>query len=219
MRRSSSINTTLEDLENAIRFLNKELSVRDIENIYGDFNDPTFQAALKEAKGNLDDITRAVNLRNLVLLKNSYNKWMNIIDEKINEQGQKLEQARKELNIYTRSYNNSIEEEKKNYQTIQETLKLWQQKIGNLYYKELQGLASTYEQLRAQGRAYETRQILKAKNRVIEQENIVGKLEVEQTQLGIQLSRVEKQIYATQTQTLVNVMQGMFTMVLDNIIY
>lgn len=219
MRHSSSINTTLQDLENAIKFLNKELSVRDIENIYGDFNDPTFQAALKEVKGNLDDITRAVNLRSLVLLKNAYTKWMNIIDDKINKQGQKLEEARKNLNVYNKLYNKSIEEEKKNYQTIQETLKLWQQKIGNLYYKELQGLASTYEQLRAQGRAYETKQVLKAKNKVIEQENIVGELEVEQTKLGIQLSRVEKQIYATQMQTLVNVMQGMFTMVLDNIIY
>lgn len=219
MKASSSTSTTIQDLENAIRFLNKELSVRDIENIYGDFNDPTFQAALKEVKGNLDDITRAVNLRSLVLLKNAYTKWMNTLDEKINEQGQKLEDARKNLKVYTKLYNKSIEDEKKNYQTIQDTLKLWKQKIGNLYYKELQGLASTYEQLRAQGRAYETKQVLKAKNKVIEQENIVGELEVEQTQLGIQLSRVEKQIYFTQMSTLVNVMQNMFTMVLDNIIY
>lgn len=219
MRRSSSTNTSLQDLENAIRFLNKELSVRDIENIYGDFNDPTFQAALKEVKGNLDDITRAVNLRSLVLLKNSYNKWMNIIDEKINKKGQELEQANKTLNIYTRFYNNSIEEEKKNRQTIQETQKLWLQKIGNLYYEELQRLSSTWEQWMADAIAYNKRQVLKAKNKVIEQENIVGELEVEQTKLGIQLSRVEKQIYATQMATLVNVMQNMFTMVLDNIIY
>ena len=69
MRHSSSINTTLNDLENAMKFLNKELTVEDIENIYGDFNDPTFQSALKEAKQMVEGLITAYRLKDLNIIR------------------------------------------------------------------------------------------------------------------------------------------------------
>ena len=190
MRRSSSINTTLQDLENAIKFLNKELSVRDIENIYGDFNDPTFQAALKEVKGNLDDITRAVNLRNLVLLKNAYEKWADMLVSKIKSKVKEI--AAKETEL-------------KKLDEIADTLT--KMSLDDLSNEELLLVAKFTKQYGNQIEFQKKRnEILGAMNKKLEN-------------ISTQLSRVEKQIYATQMQTLVNVMQDMFTMVLDNIIY
>ena len=193
MKASSSTNTTVQDLENAIRFLNKELSVRDIENIYGDFNDPTFQAALREVKGNLDDITRAVNLRSLVLLKNAYEKWEKMLINKWKNQAQFILEKEKELEQWDKVVNLLVNLDKGAWDkfTNEELLLIarFTQKYGNKL---------NYQKMRVE---------------------VLEKQQKELEKVGNQLVGVNKQIYFTQMNTLVNVMQNMFTMVLDNIIY
>ena len=193
MRRSSSINTTLKDLENAIKFLNKELSVRDIENIYGDFNDPTFQAALKEVKGNLSDITRAVNLRSLIMLRNAYEKWEETLMDKWKKQAQLILIKDKEFKEWDKVAKLLVNLDKSEWDkfTNEELLLIAQfsQKYGNKLNYQKQRL------------------------------EILNKMQKELEKVDKQLVGVKKQIYFTQMSTLVNVMQDMFTMVLDNIIY
>lgn len=224
MSRSSSINTTLNDLENAMKFLNKELTVEDIENIYGDFNDPTFQSALKEAKQMVDGLIMAYKLKDLNIIRAVIEKNIRIINKAvIKGLGVARELRNKYLGAslmenlyYTKKFTYGEGRRRKTKVFTIESNDLFkpnsQSDVGKLVLKYQQQMESklnqnpnyismTYEKM-YQGQ-------LKA----------VEYWTGERTREKERLSKVEQQLYATNLQTLVNVIQDMFTMVLNNLYY
>lgn len=231
MRHSSSIRTSLNDLENAMKFLNKELTVEDIENIYGDFNDPTFQSALKEVKSNLDNITRAINLRSLVLLKNAMMGYKYMVNQALGVSIMSLRTAKRRINASNArigKYEKQLEE----YKPFNELLDsaILAEKAGKMTQELEDRLVNLINDMDDSGYLTKymelTTKHMKVSMNLIKEKVRYGKLEVEQNkllklrnQLNEKIQTVDKRIYATQMQTLVNVVQDMFTMVLNNIIY
>lgn len=231
MRHSSSTSTTIQDLENAMKFLNKELTVEDIENIYGDFNDPTFQSALREVKSNLDNITRAINLRSLVLLKNAMMGYKYMINQALGVSIMSLRTVQRRINA-SKARIGKYEKQLEEYKSFNELLdsavlvknagKMTQEledRLVNLIHDmDDSGYLTKYMEL--------TTKHMKVSMNLIKEEVRYGKLEVKQKELlklknrqDEKIQTVDMRIYATQMQTLVNVVQDMFTMVLNNINY
>lgn len=231
MRHSSSTSTTIQDLENAMKFLNKELTVEDIENIYGDFNDPAFQSALREVKGNLDNITRAINLRSLTLLKNAMMGYKYMINQALGVSIMSLRTIQRRINA-SKARMGKYEKQLEEYKSFNELLdsailvknagkmteELEDRLVNLIHDMDDSGYLTKYMEL--------TTKHMQVTNNLIKEQLRYGKLDVKRKdllkvrkQLDEKIQTVDKQIYTTQMQTLVNVMQDMFTMVLDNLYY
>lgn len=234
---SNSSKTTLKDLEIAIKFLNKEITVKDIEAIYGDFNDPKFQSALSQVKDLYGDIGRAINLRNLVLLRNSELKFQTILNNAIIEsefQLAGLTQYRKELKSHIDyELKREVEVQRLNMlryarMSVQDIFKEITASVPGII-KSMPGFNERYQQKAWNLKTGVTYRawVETQKDRLQELEHydaaiidVEGKINIQQAILSqnkIDVARLNKQIYLNQLQTLVNVTQGMFQMVIDNI--
>lgn len=224
MRHSSSTSTTLNDLENAMKFLNKELTVEDIENIYGDFNDPTFQSALKEAKQMVDGLIMAYRLRDLNTIKAVIEKNIRIINKAVigglevarNLRSKYLGASMLENLYYTEKFTQGEGRRRKTKTFTIESNSLVkpnsQSDVGKLVLKYQQQMesklnknpyyVSTFYEKEYQGQ-------LKAVQYWSER----GREEAQK------IVTIDKRIYGINLQTLVNVIQDMFTMVLNNLYY
>ena len=233
----NSSKTTLKDLEIAIKFLNKEITVKDVEDIYGNFNDPKFQSALSQVKDLYGDIGRAINLRNLVLLRNSELKFQSILNNAIVEsefQLAGLTQYRKELESHVNyELKKEVEAQRLNMlryarMSVNDIFKEITASVPGVI-KAMPGFTERYQQKAWDLKTGVTYRawVLTQKDRLQELEHydaaiieVEGKINIQQAILSqgrINIARLNKQIYLNQLQTLVNVTQGMFQMVIDNI--
>lgn len=233
----NSSKTTLKDLEIAIKFLNKEITVKDVEDIYGNFNDPKFQSALSQVKDLYGDIGRAINLRNLVLLRDSAIKFHSILYKAIIRGGFRLTN----LTQYKKELKSHIDYELKEEVEAQRLnmLRYAQMSIDDIFEEitaSVPGVIKTLPNFKInwQKKAINLKSgvtykawVETQKARLQELEHydaaiadVEGKITIQQAVLSqnkIDIARLNKQIYLNQLQTLVNVTQGMFQMIIDNI--
>lgn len=224
MSRSSSINTTLNDLENAMKFLNKELTVEDIENIYGDFNDPTFQSALKEAKQMVDGLIMAYKLKDLNIIRAVIEKNIRIINKAVIQglgvardlRNKYLGASMLEYSYYTKKFTYGEGRRRKAKTFTIESNDLFkpnsQSEVGQLVLKYQQQMESKLNQ-NPNYISMTYAKMYRGQLKAVEYWTGERRREKEK------LNKVEQQLYATNLQTLVNVIQDMFTMVLNNINY
>lgn len=227
---NNSSKTTLKDLEIAIKFLNKEITVQDVEAIYGNFNDPNFQSALSEAKSLMENLTQSISLRNLVLfrssLKNYYNYLGNVIRNTITEVSNNLAETQRiarNIKIASRYYKaelRGVEQAKKESAKFLE--KAMSIELQKLTQDELRWFARDFRNVDMMVKHYEKRaasalksaEKYKAKLNLLEKdltekEALQVKLEEEVKLTNIKLTNVEKAIYANQLLTLSNVVTGL----------
>ena len=236
----NSSKTTLKDLEIAIKFLNKEITVKDVEDIYGNFNDPKFQSALSEAKSLIENLTQSIGLRNLVLLRSSLKSYYNylgkIIQNTIFEISRNLSETQRiarNIKIASRYYNaelKAVEQAKK--QSAEFLKKAMSVELQKLTQEELRIFARDFKDVDMMVKLYEKRadaalksaEKYRLKLNVLEKdladkEALQVKLEEDVKLTNITLTSVEKAIYANQLLTLSNVVSGLWEHVRDNIIY
>ena len=236
----NSSKTTLKDLEIAIKFLNKEITVKDVEDIYGNFNDPKFQSALSEAKSLIENLTQSISLRNLVLLRSSLKSYYNylgkIIQNTIFEISRNLSETQRiarNIKIASRYYNaelKAVEQAKK--QSAEFLKKAMSVELQKLTQEELRIFARDFKDVDMMVKLYEKRadaalksaEKYRLKLNVLEKdladkEALQVKLEEDVKLTNIKLTNVEKAIYANQLLTLSNVVSGLWEQVRDNIIY
>ena len=236
----NSSKTTLKDLEIAIKFLNKEITVKDVEDIYGNFNDPKFQSALSEAKSLVENLTQSIGLRNLVLLRSSLKSYYNylgkIIQNTIFEISRNLSETQRiarNIKIASRYYNaelKAVEQAKK--QSAEFLKKAMSVELQKLTQEELRIFARDFKDVDMMVKLYEKRadaalksaEKYRLKLNVLEKdladkEALQVKLEEDVKLTNITLTSVEKAIYANQLLTLSNVVSGLWEHVRDNIIY
>ena len=236
----NSSKTTLKDLEIAIKFLNKEITVKDVEDIYGNFNDPKFQSALSEAKSLIENLTQSIGLRNLVLLRSSLKSYYNylgkIIQNTIFEISRNLSETQRiarNIKIASRYYNaelKAVEQAKK--QSAEFLKKAMSVELQKLTQEELRIFARDFKDVDMMVKLYEKRadaalksaEKYRLKLNVLEKdladkEALQVKLEEDVKLTNIKLTNVEKAIYANQLLTLSNVVSGLWEQVRDNIIY
>ena len=237
---NNSSKTTLKDLEIAIKFLNKEITVKDVEDIYGNFNDPKFQSALSEAKSLISNLTQSISLRNLVLLRSSlksyYNYLGDIIQNTIVEISRNLSETQRiarNIKIASRYYNaelKAVEHAKK--QSAEFLKKAMSVELQKLTQEELRIFARDFKDVDMMTKLYEKRAAAALKSAekyrlklnvlekdLADKEALQVKLEEDVKLTNITLTSVEKAIYANQLLTLSNVVSGLWEHVRDNIIY
>lgn len=90
--------TLIQDYNNAIDFINGKKSVSDIEEIYGDFNDPQFQAALKEVKNIISEINRGAQTKNLLIIRTGLNSIANRLESALRNSYYERGQLYKSIN-------------------------------------------------------------------------------------------------------------------------
>ena len=161
----NSSKTTLKDLEIAIKFLNKEITVKDVEDIYGNFNDPKFQSALSEAKSLVENLTQSIGLRNLVLLRSSLKSYYNylgkIIQNTIFEISRNLSETQRiarNIKIASRYYNaelKAVEQAKK--QSAEFLKKAMSVELQKLTQEELRIFARDFKDVDMMVKLYEKR--------------------------------------------------------------
>ena len=236
----NSSKTTLKDLEIAIKFLNKEITVKDVEDIYGNFNDPKFQSALSEAKSLISNLTQSISLRNLVLLRSSLKSYYNylgkIIQNTIFEISRNLSETQRiarNIKISARYYNaelKAVEQAKK--QSAEFLKKAMSVELQKLTQEELRIFARDFKDVDMMTKLYEKRAAAALKSAekyrlklnvlekdLADKEALQVKLEEDVKLTNITLTSVEKAIYANQLLTLSNVVSGLWEHVRDNIIY
>lgn len=237
---NNSSKTTLKDLEIAIKFLNKEITVKDVEDIYGNFNDPKFQSALSEAKSLVENLTQSISLRNLVLLRSSLKSYYNylgkIIQNTIVEISNNLAETQRiarNIKIASRYYKaelRGVEQAKK--ESAEFLKKAMSIELQKLTQEELRLFARDFKDVDMMMKLYEKRaasalksaEKYRLKLNVLEKdladkEALQVKLEEDVKLTNIKLTSVEKAIYANQLLTLSNVVSGLWEHVRDNIIY
>ena len=215
---NNSSKTTLKDLEIAIKFLNKEITVKDVEDIYGNFNDPKFQSALSEAKQLFEELGTAVKLRDLTLLRKAYIRYKYYLvklatnaEQNVRSTLQEITKLRTsaERNLKAmRLYSTAIKRiEAKDLDRYSRLVTYWKPFFEGAIRGRRKGLAKLATKLDALN--------LDIQEKEAEFEEF--KTNLGKAQYNIMMT--QRAIYASQMQSLVNIMQGMFELVLDNIIY
>ena len=240
MRADSSTKTTLQDLENAIKFLNKELTVKEIEDIYGDFNNPRFQAALQEAKGVIGQISNAINLRSNVLLRTALMHYQGYIKEVIQTTMEEITQNIADVQRLARNIKIAgryHKAELKGVEMARDSLAKFLEKklsleLDKLTADELKWLARDEQDLKNLLETYNKRALSAQKSAqkyrakiqiladdVAKKEALQKDLEEKAKANNIALTRVDKAIYVNNLLTLSNVVSGTWEQIRNYIIY
>lgn len=246
MKADSSTKTTLQDLENAIKFLNKELTVKEIEDIYGDFNNPRFQAALQEAKGVIKETTSAMNLRNLVHLKAAEQAFIKILTSKIGRYKREAERMYKvssrlkghldyELRLEIEAqeanlrryatmsieqiYNELLERNASAPSVIRNTIYQSPRYKERLWKEAEMRKSGEYLESWEWARDYQGKKASWIWRMARSRERVAAKMETEVAGVEAHVRLINKQIYFNQLGMITNIVQGMFSQVLNYINY